>query len=137
MNAETSNELRGLVREVLRETLVSRGAPAHGVETVSVSSEAELQAFVSRLASLGVIEAVRAGKLRFELSRSATARPTATAMAFASSTAVAEVVEGVVGEQRIESFAGKGTLILGPTAVLTPLARDKLRKLGLKVERRR
>ena len=37
----------------------------------------------------------------------------------------------------ISALAGKGTLVLGPTAVLTPLARDRARKLGLKIERRR
>ena len=45
-------------------------------------------------------------------------------------------LKGVVSEQRIAALAGKGTLRLGATAVLTPLARDKARKLGLKLERR-
>lgn len=129
MNVETSNELRGLVREVLRETLANRVAPAQAVEAINITSDPELQAFVNRLASNGVIEAVRAGKLRFTWGRITTTQFNATA--------VGEVIEGVISEQRIESFAGKGTLILGPTAVLTPLARDKLRKLGLKIERKR
>ena len=126
MNPETSNELRGLVREVLRETLASRGvSSAHGVEKISVSNETELQAFVKRLASPGVIEAVRAGKLRFTLNDAAIAPGK-----------IGDVLEGVISEQKIDGLAGRGTLLLGPTAVLTPLARDKVRKLGLKIERK-
>jgi hypothetical protein len=127
MNAETSQELRGLVREVLRETLAKRTSPGQGVEPVSLSTEAQLQAFVSRLASPGVIEAVRAGKLRFTLGQLNS--PSALVAA------TGEVLEGVVNERRVESLAKAGKLRLGPTAVLTPLARDRARKLGLKIER--
>ena len=129
MNAETSQELRGLVREVLRETLAKRTPPSHGVETVELSTEAQLQAFVIRLASPGVIEAVRAGKLRFTLG---TAKMPSAPIAVAGA-----VIEGVVNERRVDSLAGAGKIILGPTAVLTPLARDRARKLGLKIERSR
>ena len=129
MNAETSQELRGLVREVLRETLAKRATPAQGVEAVELSTEAALHAFVSRLASPGVIEAVRAGKLRFTLGQG---KPTVS-----TTTVSGAVIEGVVNERRVDSFAGAGKLILGPTAVLTPLARDRARKLGLKIERSR
>jgi hypothetical protein len=129
MNAEISQELRGLVRDVLRETLAKRAAPAQGVEAVDVSTDAALQAFVARLASPGVIEAVRAGKLRFTLGHAKSAQmPVAVSGA---------ALEGVINERRVESLAGAGTLKLGPTAVLTPLARDRARKLGLKIERSR
>ena len=126
MKPETSQELRGLVREVLKEAMANRAAPKHGTETVHIGSDAELQAFVNRLSSPGVIESVRAGKLRFTLSQTA---PVSTSMG--------DVLEGVISEQRISSLAAKGTLVLGSTAVLTPLARDRARKLGLKIERRR
>lgn len=126
MKPETSNELRGLVREVLREAMVNRGLSAQGTETVRISNDAELQAFVGRLSKPGVIDAVRAGKLRFTL-----------AQATHASTSSDEILEGVISEQKISSLAAKGTLVLAPTAVLTPLARDRARKLGLKIERRR
>jgi hypothetical protein len=129
MNAETSQELRGLVREVLRETLAKRVTPAQGIEAVDLSTEAALQAFVSRLATPGVIEAVRAGKLRFTLSKAK--------MESAPISVSGAVIEGVINERRVDSLAGAGKLILGPTAVLTPLARDRARKLGLKIERSR
>jgi hypothetical protein len=131
MKPETSAELRGLVREVLREALAGRAGQSHGSENVRIGSDAELQAFISRLSGPGVIDAVRAGRLRFTLERTAAA----AASAPAASGAV-DILEGVVSEQRVAALAGKGTLRLGATAVLTPLARDKARKLGLKLERR-
>ena len=129
MNAETSQELRGLVREVLRETLAKRVPLTSGVESVELSTEAQLQAFVNRLASPGVLEAVRAGKLRFTLG-SATVPSVPLSVS-------GTVIEGVINERRVDGFAGAGKIILGPTAVLTPLARDRARKLGLKIERSR
>lgn len=126
MKPETSQELRGLVREVLKEAMANRAAPKQGVETVRIDSDAELQAFVSRLCNPGIIESVRAGKLRFTLGHTASAP-----------TSLGNILEGVISEQKISALAAKSTVILGPTAVLTPLARDRARKLGLKIERRR
>jgi hypothetical protein len=125
MKPETSQELRGLVREVLKEAMANRAAPKQGTEAVRIGSDAELQAFIARLSSPGVIETIRAGKLRFTLSP------------VHLPAAASDTLEGVISEQRISSLAAKGTLVLGPTAVLTPLARDRARKLGLKIERRR
>jgi hypothetical protein len=126
MKPETSQELRGLVREVLKEAMANRAAPKHGTDVVRIDSDAELQAFIARLSSPGVIETVRAGKLRFTLAP--TVHPSAAA---------SDALEGVISEQKISSLAAKGALVLGSTAVLTPLARDRARKLGLKIERRR
>jgi uncharacterized ferredoxin-like protein len=127
MKPETSQELRGLVREVLKEAMANRAAPKkHGVETIRIGSDADLQAFIARISSPSVIESVRAGKLRFALAQTAPAPA-----------GQGDIMEGVISEQKISALAGKGTLILGPTAVLTPLARDRARKLGLKIERRR
>ncbi len=126
MKPETSQELRGLVREVLKEAMASRATPMQGVEAIRIGSDAELQAFVRRLCSPGVIESVRAGKLRFTLGQAATAPASPDG-----------ILEGVISETKISALAEKSTIILGPTAVLTPLARDRARKLGLKIERRR
>ena len=127
MKPETSTELRNLVREVLRESLAGRGvSPTRGTEKVTLSTEADLQNFVQRLSSPGVIEAVRGGHLRFTLGEASVAPAK-----------MGDVLEGVISEQKIDVLAGRGTLLLGLTAVLTPLARDKARKLGLKIERKR
>ena len=126
MKPETSNELRGLVREVLKEAMANRVTSKQGTEAVCIGCDAELQAFIARLSSPGVIETVRSGKLRFTL-----------AQTVHGSTAAGDILEGVISEQKISGLAAKGTLVLGSTAVLTPLARDRARKLGLKIERRR
>lgn len=126
MKPETSQELRGLVREVLKEAMANREAPKQGTESVRIGTDAELQAFIAHLSSPGVIESVRAGKLRFTLGQTTPV-----------SASTGDILEGVISEQKISALAAKGTLILGPTAVLTPLARDRARKLGLKIERRR
>jgi hypothetical protein len=126
MKPETSQELRGLVREVLKEAMANRALPAQGTETVRITTDVELQSFVNRLSKPGVIESVRSGKLRFTLGQ-VVSKPTS----------MTDILEGVITEQKISALAAKGILILGPTAVLTPLARDRARKLGLKIERRR
>jgi hypothetical protein len=92
---------------------------------VRIASDGELQAFVARIIEAGTLEAVRAGKLRFTLGNTS-ANPLAGGM-----------LEGVITEQKIDRLAATGTLTLAPGAVLTPLARDKARRLGLKIERRR
>ncbi len=125
MKPETAGELRGMVRDVLREVMAQRSAP--GVESVRLANDADLAAFVARLAQPATLEAVRAGKLRFTL------QPGAAPVAAPPGNAL----DGVITEQKIDKFAGQGTLLLAPGAVLTPLARDKARRLGLKIERRR
>jgi hypothetical protein len=124
MKPETAGELRGMVRDVLREVMAQRTAA--GVESVRISSDADLAAFVAHLTQPATLEAVRAGKLRFTLQQGAVP-PSPSG----------DALDGVITEQKIDKFAGQGTLLLAPGAVLTPLARDKARRLGLKIERRR
>ena len=122
MKPEISGELRGMVRDLLRETLAHRTPSAGGTESVRIATDGDLSAFVARLIQPATVEAVRAGKLRFTL---------------ANGSAAAGALGGVITEQRIDKLAGSGTLVLDANAVLTPLARDKARRLGLKIERRR
>jgi hypothetical protein len=131
LKPEMSNELRHMVRDVLREVMAQRGQPAGGsaVETVRIASDQDLAAFIARITEPRMLEKVRAGQLRFTLG--ATAAPAA---AVAPSAAA---LTGVITEQKIDHLKGAGRLVLGPGAVLTPLARDKARKLGLAIERRR
>jgi hypothetical protein len=131
LKPEMSNELRHMVRDVLREVMAQRGQPAGGgaVETVRIASDQDLTAFIARITEPQMLEKVRAGQLRFTLGTSA-----APAAAAAPSAAA---LTGVITEQKIEHLKGAGRLVLGPGAVLTPLARDKARKLGLAIERRR
>jgi hypothetical protein len=72
--------------------------------------------------------AIRAGRLRFTLRRDAAAPQAATV----------RIEKGAVTERRITEAAGRGSrLVLGPGAVLTPLARERARALGVEIERER
>lgn len=151
----SETDLRTMVREVLREALASRGvgaagggaaarppasgAPAPAVETVVIGSDAELAAFVRRLTALlddpATGAAVRAGRHRFALA-GGRAAPAVTASASVAPPA-AVVLSGTVTEAKIIANAKAGAIVLAPGAVVTPLARDKARALGLKLEARR
>ena len=125
LKPETAGELRGMVRDLLREVLANRNPSTGAVETVRIANDGDLTALVARVMQPSTLEAVRSGKLRFTLQGGAA--PVATGGA----------LEGVITERKLEKIARNGTLVLGPGGVLTPLARDKARRLGLKIERRR
>ena len=115
----------GLAHSV-RETVES-------VETVSLRNDAELGAFVLRLLHLFENpkhrDALRAGRLRFRLA--AAAAPGAARPAH-------RVDKGAVTEAMVRQAAQAGArLVLGPRAVLTPLARDRARAAGVEIERER
>ncbi len=128
LKPEISNELRSMVREALRDVMAQRtGASLAAVESVRLANDQDLAAFVSRLMDPAVQERVKSGRLRFTLG----VNPAQEAAAAASTP-----LTGVVTEKTIDRTGGTGSLILGPGAVLTPLARDRARQLGLKLERR-
>lgn len=140
----SETELRAMVRDVLREALGKGGLPkpapaaaAPRAESVRVASDADLTALVQRLVKLlddpVTGKALRAGTLRFTLSGQQVA-PTTTAPPLAGG---ASVLEGTVTEARINKLTGVGKILLAPDAVITPLARDRARALGLNIERKR
>jgi hypothetical protein len=101
------------------------GDRAHEVVAVTVSSDADLAAFVRTV--LDRADDIRAGRLRFTLGRGG-----------ANPTGGLRVAHGAVTERTIKKAAeAGGRLILGPGAVLTPLAREKARALGIDIERER
>jgi hypothetical protein len=106
------------------------------VETVSVRTDRELAAFVTRL--LRLVENprrrddLRTGRLRFRLASggaagaSGSARPTR------------RIDKGAVTEATVRDAARAGArLVLGRRAVLTPLARDRARASGVEIEKER
>jgi hypothetical protein len=104
------------------------------VEEVSIESDADLDGFVRRL--LRLVESPRdrqalvAGRLRFAL------RPRTGAAAAQGAAAVMRVEKRAVTERVVEEAAAAGArLVLGPGAVLTPLARDRARKLQVEIEK--
>ena len=122
-----------MVREVLREAIATRAAtgpaPVPGVQAVQIGCDSDLQAFLARLAAPGVIEAVRAGTVKFRL-----APAQSPPLAPASQTAP-PALDGVITEQKLRGLGAGTTVSLGANAVLTPLAKDAARRLGLKFER--
>jgi hypothetical protein len=132
------DELRQLVRDILRELVPVTGLPAGGaggaVRAVRLTTDAELQAFVAEVLRLAEDPRRRAdletGRLRFTLGD----RPAGAASAHPA----CKIEKGAVTERAVLAAAKAGErLVLGPGAVLTPLARDKARALGVRVEKER
>ena len=93
-------------------------------EVVRIENDADLAAFVGSVLDRG--DEIRSGRLRFTLGGAA------------ASAGVVRVEHGAVTERTIKKAADAGArLVLGPGAVLTPLARDKARALGIEIERER
>ena len=140
--------LRALVREVLRDLLpadVGRGTdPA--VEVVTLRDDADLQSFVRRVATLcedpAQRTALREGRTTFRLraptggAGPATHGAPGTGGGGGGPAGVTRVERGAVTERMVARAAAEGArLHLGRGAVLTPLARDKARRLGVTVEK--
>lgn len=150
--ASDAEVLRGLVREVLADLLPAAlpaaggpSAPAQDgptftprdgvrdVETVSLRTDAELAAFVTRLLHLFENprhrDDLRSGRLRFQLG---------PAGAAGSARPAHRIEKGAVTEAAVREAARAGArLVLGRRAVLTPLARDRARAAGVEIEKER
>jgi hypothetical protein len=105
------------------------------VEEVVIESDADLEAFARRLLQLYENprdrQALRAGKLCFALRRAP-----GRADAAASSAPAVRIEKGAVTERAVNEAAAAGSrLVLGPRAVLTPMARDRAKKLHIEIER--
>jgi hypothetical protein len=131
------DELRELVREVIREVL-PKGLPV--IETVNLSTDEDLAAFVKRLLDLDSDqrEELQSGRKRFRLAvprvpRSAAGPGLVTAPAAPTPR---RIERGAVTEAMINHAAQAGErLVLGRNAVLTPLARDRVRASGVQIEK--
>ncbi len=143
-NGLGTEELRAAVRAVLRDVLptavidaartASSSAQVTTAEEVALRTDADLDAFVRRVAALCADPTRRAalqeGRHGFRLAVSGDAAPAAGA--------VVRVDRGAVTERTVSRAAADGArLVLGKGAVLTPLARDKARSLGVVLERER
>jgi hypothetical protein len=153
-----SDELRALIREVIRDVL-PKGLPT--VETVNLSTDDDLAAFVARLLDVdaGTRENLRAGRKRFRLAvqpipqtpQIPQAPPGATpafpgtrgtngvmAVNGSAGPPSRRIERGAVTEKVVRDAARAGErLVLGPGAVLTPLARDRARASGVEISKER
>ncbi len=141
--------LRDALPEAVREKIAAQAADAAApqqkknesrsaesetskVEDVAITTDAELNVFVRRLLALEPKqrEAVQAGRFRFRLK---SARKSAETEAARGSE---RIDKGVVTEKSVMAAAKAGKrLVVGKGVVLTPLARDKARQLGVQIER--
>ncbi len=141
-----SADLRQLIREVLNEELAAfraRGVPsptrAKNVETVAISSDTDLGAFARRVLTLGRDAKIRgdieSGRYEFRLTREP--GPSGeVAGSTAVSGAPASFDRGLITENQIKALAPGTTCVrAGKSVRFTPLARDEMRKMGIKVER--
>jgi hypothetical protein len=157
-----SDELRALIREVIRDVL-PQGLPV--TETVNLSTDEDLAAFVTRLLDLDpeAREDLRAGRKQFRLAvpshpqtsqaPSVTQNASVTAVSGGGGThgpngltavngsagpPARHIERGAVTEKVVRAAARAGErLVLGPRAVLTPLARDRARASGVEISRER
>jgi hypothetical protein len=140
-------ELRALVREVIRDVL-PKGLPV--TETVNLSTDEDLAAFVKRLLDLepDQREELRSGRKRFGLALPPAPQgpPAPSVPAGAANGAeragetspVRHIERGAVTEAVVTAAARAGErLVLGRGAVLTPLARDRARASGVQIEKER
>lgn len=111
-------------------------APGADVEVVDLRSDADLDAFVRslvrRFENPRDRMAIRSGKLRFRLGA------VAAGSASAPAAAVMRIEKGAVTERTVREAAAAGArLVLARRAVLTPMARDRARSLGVEIEKER
>ncbi|HEU0194216.1 MAG TPA: hypothetical protein VFQ71_08455 [Gaiellales bacterium] len=114
-------------------------APAEtdpGAEAVSLASNHELNAFAARIArrceDAGERAAIAEGRVRFRLqgAQATTSEP--------APAAVMRIEKGAVTERTVREAAAAGArLVLAPRAVLTPMARDRARSMGVPIEKER
>ena len=103
------------------------------VEEVSIATDTDLAAFVRRLLKLArdpkQREAIEHGQVTFRLKGQRPSEP-------ARSSSGERIDTGLVTERTVAAAAKTGKrLVLGRRVVLTPLARDKARQLGVEIER--
>ncbi|MGH6930846.1 MAG: hypothetical protein ACREEE_00275 [Dongiaceae bacterium] len=104
------------------------------VEDVSIGNDGELVVFVRRLLAMAQNQkqrdAIQAGRLKFRLKQAHPASPSS------GGGTVERIDKGLVTERKLLATAKSGkNLVLAKGVVLTPLARDKARQLGVQIER--
>ena len=107
-------------------------------EEVSLQSDQDLAKFVRRVVQLledpAAREAIKSGRHQFKLRRPQAV--TAAVPQARPAGAVEKILKGVVKENTVVAAAKAGArLLIGRGVVVTPLARDKARQLGVQIER--
>ena len=154
MNTVVDPEVAALVREVLAEEVArlrtekdARSRSESGVreERVRIRSDADLQDFAARVLAMAgdgqTRRALAAGRIVFRLEGAAPesgGRPVSPgSVSRAAESARTEVVEGgLFSERQAERLPRETTRVrFGRNVKMTPLARDRLRRRGIVIER--
>jgi hypothetical protein len=135
VTAASHEALRRMVREVLQEVMPREaGERGDDVRRVHVRDDHDLADLVTQVLNLAQdpdrAADLRTGRIRFRLAGdSGTGAP--------SGPAPIDVERGAVTERVIQRAAREQRpLRIGPRAVVTPLARDRARALGVDIERK-
>jgi len=140
------DELRALVREVLRDALPASLVRAQAIDgaaprVVSLASDRELNAFAQAVARECEDPGARArltdGTVTFRLvQESAGPEPEPGPAAAAPADDALRVEHGVVTERHVREAARAGVrLVAARGVVVTPLAKDRARSAGVDIER--
>ena len=154
MSTAVDAEVVALVREVLAEEVArlkaEKGACDHREtggceERVRIRSDADLNAFAARVLAMaedgGARRALTAGRIVFRLDEAEPASgsnaPRSGLGPRADASAHTEVIEqGLVSERQANRLPPETTRVrLGRNVKMTPLARDRLRRRGIVIER--
>lgn len=120
---------------------VTESGPRRRTEAVRIESDKDLAVFVARILSLADNPKTRAdlrnGWLRFSLAGPTVVRAAGGRASATSGRAPAlRVDRGLVTERTVEAAAEQGRpLLTAKGVVVTPLARDKARSLGVDIEK--
>ncbi len=151
MNADPA--ISALIREVLAEELsrlkpgktpINSASPKSlQEETVSITNDADLQAFVARLLDLAEDSSkrqnIRQGRLVFKLanvSASAIQQVPVSSDKPSANAATVTFDKGFLSERQVDQLSNDTTRIqIGKRVTMTPLAKDRLRQRGIKIER--
>ena len=152
-----SDDARDILRELLAEALAGTNGHAvtpqvppppvaavhrpagvrppegdRGLERVTLGGDDDRNRFVRDLLTRADRDAILAGHVRFTLA----GREAASSGGGAPNGGPTRIDRGAVTERTVATAAkAGGRLVLGPRAVLTPLAREKARALGIEIER--
>ncbi|MDD9822161.1 MAG: hypothetical protein OXU98_04645 [Gammaproteobacteria bacterium] len=142
------SDLRMLVREILAaelETIKRDGfVPWKREEAVSISTDAELAAFVKRLMRMirdgGLKADIESGRHVFTLARpgAGPARPYQPLAPHPTPAATVALQGGIITEKEIQNLPENLKILsVDRTARFTPLANDEIRRRNIRVERAR
>lgn len=140
--------ISALIREVLAEELSrlksggeqtqATSAPGVHTEQVSITTDADLQAFVARVLGMAKDNTKRRDleQGRFVFRLAGDGHTSDTAPNTSQPSPIASVDQGFFSERQVDQLPGDTQRIrLGKRVKMTPLARDRLRQRGILIER--